>query len=96
MAEQNLAKAAYARQKLSGVKGFNLVFGGPSFNEFVVRSKEPVSAVLSRLEKAGILGGIPLGSDYPELADCFLVCVTEQNRRDEIDTLAAALQGGVA
>ena len=39
MAEQNLAKAAYARQKLSSVKGFSLVFNGPSFNEFVVRSE---------------------------------------------------------
>lgn len=96
MAEQNLAKAAYARKKLSTISGFSLVFGGPSFNEFVVRSKEPVAAVLSRLEKNGILGGIPLGSDYPELADCFLVCVTEQNPREEIDALVAALQGGVA
>jgi glycine dehydrogenase subunit 1 len=50
--------------------------------------------VLTRLEAAGILAGIPLGEDYPELADCFLVCVTEQNQRAEIDALVAALQGG--
>ena len=96
MAEQNLAKAAYARQKLSGIKGFSLVFDGPSFNEFVVRSEAPVAEVLTRLEEVGILAGIPLGEDYPELADCFLVCVTEQNRREEIDALVAALQGGAA
>jgi glycine dehydrogenase subunit 1 len=94
MAEQNLAKAAYARKQLSGVKGFSLVFDGPMFNEFVVRSEAPVSEVLTRLEEAGILAGIPLGKDYPELADCFLVCVTEQNQREEIDALIAALQGG--
>ena len=96
MAGQNLAKAAYARQQLAGVKGFSLVFDGPSFNEFVVRSVEPVADVLGRLEKNGILGGIALGDDYPELADCFLVCVTEQNQRSEIDALVAALQGGAA
>ena len=96
MAAQNLAKAAYARQQLAGVKGFSLVFDGPSFNEFVVRSVEPVADVLGRLEKNGILGGIALGDDYPELADCFLVCVTEQNQRSEIDALVAALQGGAA
>jgi glycine dehydrogenase subunit 1 len=94
MAEQNLAKAAYARQQLSGLKGFSLVFDGPMFNEFVVRSEAPVADVLTRLEAAGILAGIPLGEDYPELADCFLVCVTEQNQRAEIDALVAALQGG--
>jgi glycine dehydrogenase subunit 1 len=96
MAEQNLAKAAYARQELSGVAGFSLVFDGPVFNEFVVRSEAPVAEVLTRLEKAGILAGIPLGEDYPELTDCFLVCVTEQNQRAEIDALVAALQGGAA
>jgi glycine dehydrogenase subunit 1 len=96
MAEQNLAKAAYARKQLSGIKGFSLVFDGPAFNEFVVRSEAPVAEVLSRLEAAGILGGIPLGEDYPEMADCFLVCVTEQNQREEIDALVAALQGGAA
>jgi glycine dehydrogenase subunit 1 len=84
MAEQNLAKAAYARQQLSGLKDFSLVFSAPAFNEFVV---------LSRLEEAGILAGIPLAEDYPELADCFLVCVTEQNQREEIDALISALQG---
>ena len=96
MAEQNLAKASYARQQLAGVEGFSLVFDGPSFNEFVVRSAEPVADVLGRLEQAGILGGIALGDDFPELADCFLVCVTEQNQRKEIDALVAELQGGAA
>ncbi len=96
MAEQNLAKAAYARQQLSAIKGFSLAFDGASFNEFVVRSEAPVAEVLTRLEGAGILAGIPLGEDYPELADCFLVCVTEQNQREEIDTLVAALQGGAS
>jgi len=96
MAEQNLAKAAYARKQLSDIKGFSLVFDGPAFNEFVVRSEAPVAEVLLRLEEAGILGGIPLGEDYPEMADCFLVCVTEQNQREEIDALVAALQGGAA
>ncbi len=96
MAEQNVAKAAYAREKISALKGFSLVYAAPSFNEFVVRSKVPVDAVLARLEAAGILGGIPLGADYPELADCFLVCVTEQNLRADIDALVTALQGGAA
>jgi glycine cleavage system P protein (glycine dehydrogenase) subunit 1 len=94
MAEQNLAKAAYARQQLSRLNGVSLVFSGPVFNEFVVRCQEPVAEVLGRLEKNHILAGIPLGEDYPELADCFLVCVTEQNPREDIDALVMALQGG--
>lgn len=96
MAEQNLAKAAYARQKLSGIDGFSLVYDAPAFNEFVIRAEAPVTEILPRLESAGFLAGIPLGRDYPELADCFLVCVTEQNRRQDIDALVAALEGGAA
>ncbi len=96
MAEQNLSKAAYARQQFASLKNFSIAFAGPSFNEFVVRSKPPVAEVLVGLEQAGILGGLSLADDYPELADCFLVCVTEQNQREEIDALVAALQGGAA
>lgn len=96
MAEQNFSKAQYARNLISTVQGFSLAFESPTFNEFVVRSQKPVSDVLSQLEQAGILGGIPLGTDYPELADCFLVCVTELNQRIEIDALVAGLKGGLA
>ncbi|MHB8709055.1 MAG: aminomethyl-transferring glycine dehydrogenase subunit GcvPA [Desulfuromonadales bacterium] len=96
LAGQNLAKAAYAREQLGQVAGVSLPFAAPAFNEFVVRTVRPVKEVLAALEQQGILGGIPLGSDYPELADAFLVCVTEQHRRNEIDALAAALTGGAA
>jgi glycine dehydrogenase subunit 1 len=94
MAGQNLAKANYARQQLAKVAGLSLPFGAPVFNEFVVRSPRPVGETLAALEARGILGGIPLGGDYPELGDAFLVCVTEQHRRADIDVLAAALTGG--
>jgi glycine dehydrogenase subunit 1 len=94
MAGQNLAKAAYARKQLGSINGITLPFVAPAFNEFVVRTARPVKDVLAALERQGILGGIPLGHDYPELADAFLVCVTEQHRRADIDALATALAGG--
>ena len=96
MAEQNLAKATYARQELAKLEGFQDRFTGPVFNEFVLRSEAPVDEVLKQLETKGILGGIALGNDYPELDDCILVCVTEQNQRAEIEALVKALEGGTA
>lgn len=96
LAQQNVAKARYAREQIGAIAGFEVVFDSPSFNEFVVRSETPVDTVLERLETAGILGGIPLAADYPDLADCFLVCVTEQNQRAEIDALVHVLQGGAS
>ena len=46
-----------------------------------------------RLLGSGLIAGLPLGTYYPELADSLLVCVTELNRAEDIDRLAAALAG---
>ncbi|PLX78016.1 MAG: aminomethyl-transferring glycine dehydrogenase [Desulfuromonas sp.] len=96
MAEQNLAKASYARQQIAALGHFSPVFDGPSFNEFVIRANQPLAPLLADLEQQGILPGIPLAQSYPELDNCLLVCVTEQKRRLDIDTLVAALGGGAA
>jgi len=90
----NLRKAAYAKEQLAKVRGFSLRFSGPTFNEFVLRTKKKPGEVLTGLLKRQIIGGLDLGRFYPELKDCLLVCVTEQNSRTEIDALAKALGGG--
>lgn len=95
LAEQNYAKAAYARQRIAQLKGFQ-VMQGESFNEFVVICSEPAADLRARLEQAQILAGIPLVSDYPEQQRSLLVCVTEQNSREQIDRLVTELAGGAA
>ncbi len=94
VAVQNLSKAEYARRAIAALDGFSLPFAGPVFNEFVVEASESVEAVLARLEQQDILGGIPLGRYFEGMANRFLVCVTEQNSKAEIDVLVAALAGG--
>jgi len=90
----NLRKAAYAKEQLAKVRGFSVRFTDPTFNEFVLRTKKKPGEVLTGLLKRQIIGGLDLGRFYPELKDCLLVCVTEQNSRTEIDALAKALGGG--
>jgi glycine dehydrogenase subunit 1 len=94
VALQNLRKAAYAKERLTKAAGCGLRFNGPTFNEFVVRTKKKPAALLGRLLRKRIVGGLELGRFYPELADCLLVCVTERKTREQIDALAAALGGG--
>jgi len=94
VAEQNLAKAEYAKGRIAALEGFSLPFAGPTFNEFVVEAAEGAAAVLSRLEERKILGGLALDRHFEEMPKQFLVCVTEQNSREEIDALAEALAGG--
>jgi len=94
VAQQNLAKAEYAKGRIAALPGFSLPFAAPTFNEFVVEAEEGADAALGRLEAAGILGGIPLARWYPGAEGRFLVCVTEQNSKAEVDALIEALAGG--
>lgn len=94
LAEINYAKAAYAREQISCLDGFEITFPGECFNEFVVTCPEPVAELKKRLEQQGILAGIALGRDYQNLERGLLICVTEQNSREQIDRLVSALAGG--
>jgi glycine dehydrogenase subunit 1 len=80
LAEQNLAKAAYARKTL-GAKAKVLFDGAPRFNEFVVQTAENSSE--------NIVGGFPLRKFYPELGNAAVWCATELTSREAIDTAAA-------
>lgn len=94
LAELNYSKTAYAKQQIAALDGFALAFAGETFNEFVINCTEPIADLQQRLEQEGILAGIALKKDYPELGNALLICVTEQNSRDQIDRLVTALAGG--
>ncbi len=91
VAELCTQKAHYAAERLAAVPGFSLPFAEPFFKEFVVRCPRPPAEVNATLRRHGIIGGYALGRDYPELADCLLLCVTEVNTRGEIDRLVDVL-----
>jgi glycine dehydrogenase subunit 1 len=92
VAENSLHKAHYAARRITERGRFELAFGGPYFKEFVVRDgRNQVGELLAGAQEDGVLAGIPLGRWYSELGDCFLVAVTEQRSRAEIDQLAHCL-----
>lgn len=91
-AELCLQKSAYAAERLGSIDRFQLAFDKPTFKEFVLRdTKGNVSEVISDALAAGFLAGVPLKPWYPDMEDCFLVAVTEQRTRQEIDDLASCL-----
>ena len=94
VAELCLQKARYARDAISGAA---VRCGRPSPRRFSRNScvRAVDGCVQPRLESAlgqGLLAGVPLGRWYPELADCFLVAVTEKRSKAEIDRLAEAVR----
>jgi glycine dehydrogenase subunit 1 len=86
LAQQNLAKAHYLAGKLTPR------FSGKFFNEFVARveGKSPAD-VNKALLKRKIIGGLPLGRFYPELADSVLLCATEMSRRADMDAVGEVM-----
>ncbi len=92
LAEINLQRAAHLRRRLASMGGaVSPRFDAPGFNEMLLRSSAPVNSLLRELEQEGILAGVAVGGDYPELEDCFLTAVTECNPPSELAMLEAAL-----
>ena len=92
LAVLNARKAAYAADRLAAAPGVKRRLTGPVFNEFVVGLAKPWPAVEAGLRARGIVGGLGLAADFPELGHAALVCVTEMRTKDEIDGLALALR----
>ena len=77
------ANALELRDMLCAIDGMEQVFSAPLFHEFVVRLNTPAAPVLHALKAQGILGGLDLSIEYPELGQSLLVCTTEtKSERD--------------
>jgi glycine dehydrogenase subunit 1 len=85
-------KAHYAAARIAELPGFSLRFTAPFFKEFVVRTTKNVEKLLAACSQRGILAGVPMRRFDERYADCFLVAVTEQRTKQQIDDLAAALK----
>lgn len=89
----NIRELAQATSRVDGVVR---VFSRPVFHERVLRLPVPVAPVLARMADAGVLAGLDLSADYPELGNALLVCTTETRSATDIqryaDVLASALR----
>ena len=91
LAELNIDKGQYLKNKLLELSGWKEVFSAPVYNEFVLRCPD-ARKVNEKLKQAGIIGGYDLQRDYPELENALLFCATEMISREDIDKVAAILR----
>jgi glycine cleavage system P protein (glycine dehydrogenase) subunit 1 len=82
----NRDKSEYLKQQLQQ-KGYRIVFDSPTFNEFVVDFSTGFDKRYEALLEKGFMAGLPLGEYYPELAGCYLICVTETMEKRDMDNL---------
>jgi glycine dehydrogenase subunit 1 len=89
LASRNVELAHMAAERLGGT-GVSRRFSSPFFNEFVASVSDP-AAVMTEAERRGLIPGLPLVRDYPEVPDGLLVSITELNSPRDIQFLCDAL-----
>ena len=87
LASQNFQKTEYAKKAMSALEGYEVLFEGPTFNEFVVKAPISVDLINQKLLEQKMIGGVNLNKYYPEFGEAMLLCVTEQNSKEDIDSL---------
>jgi glycine dehydrogenase subunit 1 len=78
--------------RITKIGGVERVFNRPVFHEAVVRVNQPVADLLRALEAQGILAGVNLTADYPELGESLLVCATEPRTAGDIEKYVLQLE----
>ncbi len=95
---RRVASRCHARTRqlagaLTSLEGVRQRFDGAFFHECVIDVGRPAQTVAGAAAKAGMVGGLPLGRLFPELADCLLVCATEKRTDAEIAAFREVLAG---
>jgi len=85
------ARTAELAAALTAIDGVRRAWDAPFFHEHVLRLDRPVAPVLAALARKGILGGIDISAQYPELGNALLACATEMRTTEDIRGYASAL-----
>ena len=91
VAKMSYDKAHYAADLIGKIAGYR-VRNARFFREFLIETPKPAAQVVEMLNRKGIMPGLALSRYYPDRTHELLICVTEMNRREQIDRLVAALK----
>ncbi|MEE9192810.1 MAG: aminomethyl-transferring glycine dehydrogenase subunit GcvPA [Candidatus Aerophobetes bacterium] len=86
-----LGNSHYLKEIIEQLPGYSSPFSAPFFKEFVIKTSIPSEKINQKLLEARILGGMDLGTFYPELENHLLFCTTEKRTKKELDTLVSLL-----
>jgi glycine dehydrogenase subunit 1 len=91
-------RTAALRREIAGLTGFEPLHEAPVVREFAVRSTEvPVEELRADGDPDGPrLRVYPLGREYPEFEDGFLVALTEKRTPADLEWLVESLEASVS
>ncbi|MBA7567901.1 putative glycine dehydrogenase (decarboxylating) subunit 1 [subsurface metagenome] len=90
-----IQRSKYAAKLLAEISGIKILLSNNSFKEFVVNFNDTgknVKDINKALLAHKIFGGKDISSEFPELGNSALYCVTEIHSQDDIEKLADALK----
>jgi len=93
VAENNMALARYAVERLTALKGVELLNSAPYGSEVALRLPVNAAGVVKAMTPKGVVPGYPLGRHYPGMENVLLLSCTEANSRSQIDKLAEIMGG---
>ncbi|MFW9949173.1 MAG: aminomethyl-transferring glycine dehydrogenase subunit GcvPA [Candidatus Thorarchaeota archaeon] len=85
IAKQNFQKTYYLKNALSKLPGYEIISKDPIYNEFVFKCPH-VDLLINECEKANLLPPLKLTHYYPEMKNMILICVTELNSLESINS----------
>lgn len=97
VAETSAKRARYLAGKINGIKDLSVTYNDYLY-EFVVKAEDSINLpkLLQALKSEGVLGGILLDDKVTAHSNCMLVCVTEMNTIQDIETYTEKLSGLVS
>lgn len=92
IATVSLQRAHQLAAQIQALPGYDLVYDGPFFHEFVVRCPIAAQAVIDQAVAVGLCPGVALSRWFPARSQDLLVCVTEMNSAAEMERLETFLR----
>lgn len=93
VAENNMALARYAVERLTALKGVRQLNSAPYGSEVALCLPMAAAEVVKAMTRKGVVPGYPLGRHYPGMENVLLLSCTEVNSRNQIDKLAEIMGG---
>ena len=96
LGELIIQRANYAAIALSRIQGVSVRFQKGIFKEFVLNFDETgksVKEINAGLLERNVFGGKDLSSEFPQLGQSALYCVTEVHSKEDIELLVTHLKG---
>lgn len=92
LSKKNFENAHNLFEKICSIKGFEPVFKGDYFNEFVIECPSDSLKINNKLIKNNVQGGLPLEKIFPDLKNCMLFGVTELHLKEDIEKFINSLK----